>query len=577
MFNHWGTKARLGGAGIVLSAASLMVPLLAVPASADPTPPTCPGASHAPLTSGTYPGLTVVAGYCVVPAGANITVNGDVTIQPGGTLLALAPQTMTINGNISVGSGATLALGTPGPTNTPSHDTVNGAITATDAKAMYLFGDTVTGDVSFVGGGWGNTCTDPNADSSTDPIGHDLMLKDSTVGGSLTLSGWSGCWMGVLRNTIGGDALITGNYANPANINNPGTANEVKQGLDSTEIVANRITGNLTCSNNTPQAQFGDALSDPANGLNFVSGTVTGECVSLTASSAVARLAGADRYATAVTVSQAEFPTGGAGAVVLARGDDFPDALVGTPLAAAKNAPTLLTTGSSLPAATKTEIMRVLPAGGTVYVLGSTTAVPASIATELTGMGYQVTRYGGADRYATAVAVADALGDLSTVLLATGANFPDALSAGVAAAKAGGVVLLTSGTSLPAPTSNYLSAHPGTVYAVGGPAATADKTATALVGADRYTTAVGVAQRFFPAPTSVGVATGTTFPDAVSGGALLAHTGAPLLLATPTGVPGGVATYLGSVKSTVATAHLFGSAAALAPNVQALVQIALGK
>ena len=63
----------------------------------------------------------------------------------------------------------------------------------------------------------------------------------------------------------------------------------------------------------------------------------------------VTRLAGTDRIATAVAVSQNSFPTGNAGAVVLARADDYPDALVGGPLAAAKNAPLLLTEGSTLP------------------------------------------------------------------------------------------------------------------------------------------------------------------------------------------------------------------------------------
>lgn len=291
----------------------------------------------------------------------------------------------------------------------------------------------------------------------------------------------------------------------------------------------------------------------------------------------VGRLAGADRFGTAVAVSQAEFPGGKAGAVVLARGDDYPDALVAGPLAAAKNAPLLLTVGGSLPTVSKAELQRVLPTGGTVYILGGTGAVPASVATQLTDLGYQVVRYGGADRFGTAVQVADALGDPGTVLLATGTNFPDALSAGVAAAKAAGVVLLTNGTSLPAATSSYLAAHGKTVYAVGGPAAAADSSATALVGADRYATSVAVAVRFFPGPSSVGVASGTAFPDALSGGALLAHEGVPLVLAAPGSLPAGVGSYLSGVKSSVTSAHLFGGIGALGAAVQTAVGSTLGR
>ena len=57
------------------------------------------------------------------------------------------------------------------------------------------------------------------------------------------------------------------------------------------------------------------------------------------------RIAGADRIGTSVAVSQLTFPIGGtASAVVLARSDDFPDALTGGPLAAHLHAPVLLTT-----------------------------------------------------------------------------------------------------------------------------------------------------------------------------------------------------------------------------------------
>ena len=248
---------------------------------------------------------------------------------------------------------------------------------------------------------------------------------------------------------------------------------------------------------------------------------------------------------------------------------------MGAPLAATKNAPLLLTTGTQLPAVTKAELQRVLATGSPVYVLGGTAAVPASVATQLTGLGYTVVRYGGATRYATAVAVADALGDPTTVLLATGLNFPDALAAGPAAAKAGGVVLLTAGSALATETSAYLNTHGGSVYAVGGPAAAADPAAVALSGSDRYATAAKVATTFFSAPTTVGVATGENFPDALSGGAFLAHLGAPLVLADTNAVPTATTSYLNSVNASVAAADLFGGSAVLSAAVQTAIGAAI--
>ncbi len=102
----------------------------------------------------------------------------------------------------------------------------------------------------------------------------------------------------------------------------------------------------------------------------------------------VDRIAGSDRFATAVAASVSTFPaTASASAVVLASGDSYPDALVGVTLTASLNAPLLLTSGTTLPSATKNEIVRVLPAGGTVYLLGGTASVPSSIAAQLATEG----------------------------------------------------------------------------------------------------------------------------------------------------------------------------------------------
>jgi putative cell wall-binding protein len=310
------------------------------------------------------------------------------------------------------------------------------------------------------------------------------------------------------------------------------------------------------------------------DGTGSLASAVAIATVSLTA---VNRLSGADRFGTAIAASVAEFPTAGtAGAVVLARSNDYPDALVGAPLAAARTAPLLFADGGALTAPTQAEIVRVLPAGRTVYLLGGTSAIPASVAATLSSLGYVVVRYAGADRYGTALAVADALGDPTTVMLATGTNFPDALAAGPAAASVGGVVLLTDGTTLPAPISAYLVAHPGKVYAIGGPAVIADPPATALVGSDRYATAAAVATKFFTSPTTVGMASGVTFADALAGGALLAHKDGPLLLSDPDVLPIPTSAYLTTNKATVTSSFIFGGTNAISSAVQAETDVALG-
>jgi YVTN family beta-propeller protein len=291
----------------------------------------------------------------------------------------------------------------------------------------------------------------------------------------------------------------------------------------------------------------------------------------------VSRRAGLDRYKTAAEISAAGFDAQGAGAVVLARADTYPDALVGAPLAAANNAPLLYTSGSTLPADTKAEIERVLARGRTVYLLGGTSAIPQTVASEVSSMGYDVVRVGGANRYATAVAVADQMGDPTAVFLATVRTFADALAAGPPAALEHGAVLLTDGPTLPTETRAYLDAHQGDAFAIGGAAAAADPEATPVQGSDRYATAALVAERFFPTPTLVGVASGTTFADALPAAAYLGRAAGPLLLADSTGLPAPAGSYLGKAQGTVTSALIFGGSAAVPDAADGQVRQTLGR
>ncbi len=280
-------------------------------------------------------------------------------------------------------------------------------------------------------------------------------------------------------------------------------------------------------------------------------------------------LAGVDRIQTAIAVSQEAFPiAGSAKAVVLARDDLYPDALTGGPLAAAKGGPLLLTGPSSLDPASRTEITRLLPVGGTVYVLGGGQAVSSSVAQSLLASGFRVDRLSGPNRFATAVAVANVIGP-SVIYEANGLDFADALSAGPAAVQGGGAILLTDGPYQAPETAAYISAHVfDPAYAVGGAAAAADPSAIPLVGSDRFATAVAVADRFFSSPSAVGIATGLAFPDALSAGPLLGTLGSPMILVPPTApLPPSVVTYLKAHSATITRLDVFGGTAAVSRGI----------
>jgi uncharacterized delta-60 repeat protein len=321
-------------------------------------------------------------------------------------------------------------------------------------------------------------------------------------------------------------------------------------------------------------------------GTGYVARYLAADTGSSTQSNSVGRISGSTRIATAIAVSTALYataPTGGAGlqsqgssssglpyagGVVLASAANYPDALVGVPLASAIGGPLLLTGGTSLEPTVAGEISRVLgsgQSGGTIDVLGGTAAISDQEVGQLTSAGYTVHRYAGSDRYQTATVVAtQALDDPSVVLEATGNDFADAASAGAAAAHEGAAVLLTNGSAMPPEVNQYLTSHPSDQrYAIGGPAAQADPRATPVTGNDRYATSAAVAGRFFVTPAFVALATGLNFPDALVGGAFSAALGGPLLLTQPTGLPTPVQDWAHQLAPWLNTASIIGGTAAV--------------
>jgi putative cell wall-binding protein len=192
---------------------------------------------------------------------------------------------------------------------------------------------------------------------------------------------------------------------------------------------------------------------------------------------AVKRLAGPNRYDTAVAVSSTVFPT--ADTAFVAFGENFPDALVGAAAAGHVGAPVLLTSHDQVSAATVAELDRLDLA--TIYLVGGTAVISDAVALQLAPYGH-VVRLAGPDRYATAAAVAKTVfASADYVFLAYGGNFPDALVAAAAGGHLGGPVLLVRHDSIPTPTREQLDRlKPNHVYLVGGTAVIGEAVFAAL-------------------------------------------------------------------------------------------------
>lgn len=283
----------------------------------------------------------------------------------------------------------------------------------------------------------------------------------------------------------------------------------------------------------------------------------------------VRRLAGADRFATAGAISQDAFADGAADTVVLARADDFADALAGAPLAVARDGPLLLTTGDRLHEPTAAEIDRVLGDDGEVVLLGGTNALSEQVRTDVRARGHTVHRIAGTTRVETAVQIAGQLGDPDELLIADGFGFPDALAAGAAAADRGAAVLLTTPDEPAGSLQDYLGGRSATTWAVGGPAARAFPEAQALTGATRFETAAEVARTLFDAPSTAGLARGDTFPDALAGGSHAGAIGGPVLLSAADELHPAAGRVLCGAAGSFVEAYLYGGTTALSEGARA--------
>jgi hypothetical protein len=259
---------------------------------------------------------------------------------------------------------------------------------------------------------------------------------------------------------------------------------------------------------------------------------------------ALTRLAGPGRVATAAAISAATYDE--AGTVVLARADDYADALAGGPLAVAEGAPLLLTDRAGLSPEAAAEIERL--GADAALLLGGAGALSEQVEADLVAAGVAVTRVSGANRFATAVAIAERLPFSPEVFVTEGENadrdrgWPDALSASSVASALGQPILLVNRDRLPEETAAFLTEAMNATIVGGTAAVSADVAArvdrevlavTRIAGGDRYATSRAMADeglRRGLAPTTTYLATGRAFADGLVAGAAAGAVGGSLLL-----------------------------------------------
>lgn len=296
----------------------------------------------------------------------------------------------------------------------------------------------------------------------------------------------------------------------------------------------------------------------------------------------IQRLAGNDRFATAVDIAQAGWTS--ANTVVLARGNDFPDALAGATLAHSSkvNGPLLLTDSSSLTPETWQEIQNLHAQN--VYLLGGPGAISPTVESFLENQHLNVTRIAGADRYGTAAQIASAAVSTSTsAFLASGNSFADALSISSYAASQGIPLLLSDTNQVPQATLaalKQLGVHSITIIGGTGVISQAVESqlqnlgysVNRLAGSDRYATNMDVLNHFNMNNSQIYVATGANFPDALSGAALAAQGNHPVCLIPSQGLSANTTSYLNTWRTSGSSFTLLGGFGVISYGMESLIR-----
>lgn len=340
----------------------------------------------------------------------------------------------------------------------------------------------------------------------------------------------------------------------------------------------------------------------------LISAVAVGAVSVATAGSALAttdveatRLAGADRYRTSQTIAATTFEGENVTVAVVASGESYPDALAASYLAGALDGPVVLTTKDTLSPAASDTLTDLGVAG--VIVVGGTAAVSDAVGQQIAGMGIEVDRVGGTDRYATARAIADAvpadqIGSLDaaigrTALVASGQGFADALSGGPLAYASAFPMLLTPRDALsPQAAASINELGIEQVVILGGTAAVSPAVQAELValgvdvrrlaGADRTATAVDIADTAVEelnfSTTHANLARGDDFADALSGSSDAGQELAPILLTqNPDSLGTATANYLADKAATLSSIHVYGGPAAVTDSTVNAAEVAAGR
>lgn len=303
----------------------------------------------------------------------------------------------------------------------------------------------------------------------------------------------------------------------------------------------------------------------------------------------VQRVSGDCRYSTSCAVNKALSCS--AKPVFIATGASFPDALSIGPAVAKLGGSLFLTKPSSADQMVINAIKAKNPSQ--IFIVGGTGAVSDNVANQLKrATGITPERIAGSNRYETSANIYKRFfqgQSIPLVFVATGRDYPDALSAAAAGGALGAPVVLVDGVTgkgMSADVISGLKKATSKAVIVGGEGAVGRSVQTnlaanfkveRLAGDSRYSTNAAVntyiGKVSGEAVTDVWVATGRNFPDALSAAAPAGDPTQRLVLSNGACIPGSVVSkQIKTADSKVAQVNLVGGTGALSSLVASLTE-----
>ncbi|MBF1049223.1 cell wall-binding repeat-containing protein [Peptostreptococcus sp.] len=261
----------------------------------------------------------------------------------------------------------------------------------------------------------------------------------------------------------------------------------------------------------------------------------------------VKRLAGDDRYETAIKISKDNFKS--ADTVVLASGTNSADALAASSLATSKSAPILLTKRNEIGKNVFDEIKRLN--ANNVIVVGGKVSISEKVVSDLKNKNITVKRLAGDNRYETSYEIAKELlksNKAKEAIIVNGFKNVDALSVSSLATKENLPILLNDGNRLSKDIKNIVGdSNIKKMYIIGGRTSlprriednikALDIEYERLAGEDRYETSSKIAKYAYENSGKVILASGENSIDALAAGVLTKMEKAPMLLVQKRRIP----------------------------------------